>query len=308
MDIRHISLHQLRLFLSLGKHLSFTKAAEELYLTQPAVSIQIKRLEEAIGISLVDKMGKKIFLTSAGKEFFSAAQDIMDRLKVLSEDLTNMEKGITGPLNITAISTAKYFMPHFLGIFLKAYPGVEPSLNITNQSLVLQQLRDNIDDIVIMGRVPANDNKLVAHKFLDNPLIVVAPSDHPLAKEKNIPLKTISHERFISREAGSGTREARSRLFAEHGLATKTYMELGSSEAVKQAVMAGLGISVMSKHNLRLELEAGLVTILDVEHFPLEKTWYAVHLKGKKLSKTSQHFLEFLLNDGCRTWKNMFND
>nr|CAA6820411.1 MAG: RuBisCO operon transcriptional regulator CbbR [uncultured Thiotrichaceae bacterium] len=303
MDLRHISLHQLRLFLSLGKHLSFTRAAEELHLSQPAVSIQIKRLEESVGVPLVEKIGKKIFLTAAGKEFFSASQDVMDRLKVLSEDMTGMEKGVTGPLNIAAITTAKYFMPHFLGIFLRDYPDVEPSLTITNQSKVLQRLRDNLDDIVIMGRVPEDDMELEAKYFLDNPLVVVAPPDHHLAGRKNIPLEAISQERFLSRESGSGTRNARRKLFAEHGLSANIYMELGSAEAIKQAVMAGLGVSVMSKHNLRLELDAGLMTILDVEHFPLQRKWFAVHLKGKKLSNTSRRFLEFLLKDGNMIWQ-----
>ena len=306
MDLRHISLHQLRLFLSLGKHLSFTRAAQELHLTQPAVSIQIKRLEESVGIPLVEKMGKKIFLTSAGKEFFSASQDVMDRLKVLSEDLTGMEKGIAGPLNISAITTAKYFMPHFLGVFLRDYPDVEPSLTITNQSQILQRLKNNLDDIVIMGRIPDDDTELEAEYFLDNPLVVVAPIDHHLAGQKNIPLEAISRERFISREPGSGTRKARSKLFAEHGLKAKIYMELGSGEAIKQAVMAGLGVSVLSSHNLKLELEAGLLTILDVEHFPLQRHWYAVHVKGKKLSNTSRRFLEFLLKDSDLIWKGMF--
>lgn len=305
MDLRHISLHQLRLFLSLGKHLSFTRAAEELHLTQPAVSIQIKRLEDSVGISLVEKIGKKIFLTSAGKEFFSAAQEVMDRLKVLSEDLSGMEKGIAGPLNIAAITTAKYFMPHFLGIFLRDYPEVEPSLTITNQSKVLQRLKDNLDDIVIMGRVPEDDIELEVEYFLDNPLIVVAPPDHRLVGRKKIPLEAISQERFISREPGSGTREARTRLFSEQGLNANIYMELGSSEAIKQAVMAGLGISVLSKHNLKLELDAGLISILDVEHFPLLRHWYAVHLKGKQLSNTSRRFLEFLLKDGDMIWQDM---
>lgn len=307
MDLRHISLHQLRLFISLGKHLSFTRVAEELHLTQPAVSIQIKRLEDSVGIALVEKVGKKIFLTAAGKQLFSAAQEVVERLNVLSDDLVGMQKGISGPLNISAITTAQYFMPHFLGVFLRDYPDVEPSLTITNQSKILQRLKDNLDDIVIMGRVPENDISLNVDDFLDNPLVVVAPPEHHLAGRKKIPLETIAKERFISRELGSGTREARRKLFARHNLSANIYMELGSSEAVKQAVIAGLGLSVMSMHNLRLELDAGLVTILDVEHFPVQKQWYAVHLKNKKLSNTSSRFLAFLLKDGDAIWQDMFS-
>ena len=157
------------------------------------------------------------------------------------------------------------------------------------------------DDLVIMGTLPESMD-LEAEFFLDNPIVVVAPPDHPLVGKKSIPLARLAEERFISREPGSGTRAARTRLFAEHGVTIEPYMELGSSEAIKQAVMAGLGISVLSRHNLRLELEAGLIAVLDVEHFPLMRQWYAVHLKGKKLSSTARKFLDFLLQDGARYW------
>ncbi|MEZ5478191.1 MAG: LysR substrate-binding domain-containing protein, partial [Thiolinea sp.] len=297
------TLHQLRLFQSLGKHLSFTRAAEEMHLSQPAMSIQIKRLEESVGMPLVEKMGRRLFLTEAGREFFDAARDVLDRLKVLNEDMIGMEEGVKGPLNLAAITTAKYFMPHLLGAFLRDYPGVEPNLTITNQSKVVRRLEENRDDLVIMGRMP-EDMELEAEGFLDNPLVVIAPPDHPLVGRVQIPLERIAEERFLSRELGSGTREARRRLFAEHGLESKAaYMELGSGEAIKQGVMAGLGISVMSTHSLQLELEAGLLAVLDVQHFPLVRKWYAVHLKGKKLSNTSRRFLDFLLQDGARIWR-----
>ena len=268
MNLRHLTLHQLRLFNSLGKYLSYTRVAEEWHLSQPAVSIQIKRLEESVGLPLVELLGKKIFLTAAGNELFRATDDIFNRLNTLNDDMTGMEEGIKGPLSVGAITTAKYFMPHLLGSFMKDYPGVVPTLTITNQSMVIHRLEENMDDLVIMGSVPENLN-LKATYFMDNPLVVVAPPDHPLAGKKNIPLERIAEEQFISREAGSGTRAARKKLFAKHGLEAKTYMELGSIEAIKQAVMAGLGISVLSLHNLRLERDAGVISVLDVQHFPL---------------------------------------
>lgn len=302
MKLRHVTLHQLRLFQSLGTHLSYTRVAEELFLTQPAVSIQIKRLEESVGIPLVEQMGKKLFLTEAGKELFEASRDVLDRLRVLNEDMIGMEKGIKGPIKLSAITTAKYFMPHLLGAFLRDYPEVVPSLTITNQARVVERLEANLDDLVIMGTLPENMD-LEAEYFLDNPIVVVAHPDHPLVGQKNIPLARIAEERFLAREPGSGTRAARTRLFAEHGLAANVYMELGSSEAIKQAVMAGLGISVLSRHNLALELDSGLIAVLDVEHFPLTRQWYAVHLKGKKLSSTARMFLDFLLRDGASIWQ-----
>lgn len=302
MNLRHITLHQLRLFHSLGRHRSFTQAAEELHLSQPAMSIQIKRLEESIGLPMVEKIGKQLFLTEAGNALFVASQDILNRLDALQENMLGMEAGVQGPINIAAITTAKYFMPHLLGFFMRDYPDIVPNLTITNQSKIIQRLQENHDDLVIMGTVP-RDMGLEAEYFLDNPLVVIAPKDHPLASRKHIPLERIAKERFISREKGSGTREARRRLFEQHGLEDfKGYMELGSAEAIKQAVIAGLGISVLSKHNIRLEQEAGLLTILDVQHFPLMRKWYAVHHKDKKLSNTTRHFLDFLLNDGARIW------
>jgi len=302
LKLRHVTLHQMRIFVSLGRHMSFTRAAEELHLSQPAVSIQVKRLEESVGMPLVEQMGKRLYLTEAGKELFEACRDVLERLRVLDEDMTGLEEGVRGPLNLAAITTAKYFMPHLLGAFLRAHPAVEPRLTVTNQTRVFERLESNLDDLVILGTLPEN-LELEAAYFLDNPLVVVAPPDHPLVGEKRIPLARLLQERFLAREPGSGTRAARSRLFAEHGLTIRPYMELGSSEAIKQAVMAGLGISVLSLHNLRLELKCGLIAILDVEHFPLQRQWYAVHLKGKKLSATTRMFLEFLLKDGARIWQ-----
>lgn len=302
MKLRHVTLHQLRLFQSLGTHLSYTRVADELFLTQPAVSIQIKRLEESVGMPLVEQMGKRIYLTEAGKELFEASRDVLERLRVLNEDMTGMEQGVKGPISLAAITTAKYFIPHLLGAFLKDYPDVSPRITITNQARVRERLENNLDDMVIMGTLPENMD-LEAKYFLDNPIVVVAPPDHPLVGQKNIPLARIAEERFLAREPGSGTRAARTKLFEEHGLKANTYMELGSSEAIKQAVMAGLGISVLSRHNLRLELETGMLAVLDVEHFPLMRQWYAVHLKGKKLSNTARMFLDFLLTDGAQIWE-----
>ncbi len=302
MRLRNVTLHQLRLFHSLGTHLSYTRVAEELFLTQPAVSIQIKRLEESVGIPLVEQVGKRLFLTEAGRELFEASRDVLDRLQVLNEDMIGLEKGVKGPIKLSAITTAKYFMPHLLGVFLRDYPDVEPRLAITMQARVVERSESNLDDIVIMGTLPENLD-LEAEYFLDNPIVVVAHPDHPLVGQRNIPLARIAEERFLAREPGSGTRAARTRLFAEHGLSANVYMELGSSEAIKQAVMAGLGISVLSRHNLRLEMESGLLAVLDVEHFPLIRKWYAVHLKGKKLSPTARMFRDFLLQDGRRIWE-----
>lgn len=307
MNIKHITIHQMRLFHSLATHLSFTKVANKLHLSQSGVSIQIKRLAESVGTPLIEKIGKKIYLTDAGKELYAATDDVLNRLELLNNEIQDMGESIKGPLKISGITTSKYFMPHLLGRFLKKYPDVEPSLTISNQTKVTQRLKDNLDDIYMIGKFPL-DMELEANYFLDNPLVLVAPPNHPLANEKNIPLSTIAKERFISREEGSGTRAFRTHLFKESSLKANTYMELGSAEAIKQAVMAGLGISVLSLHNLQLELEAGLLTVLDADHFPIKRKWYAVHLKEKRLSLTAQKFLDFLLNEGTNNLRQETHD
>ncbi|KAG1694967.1 HTH-type transcriptional activator CmpR [Nymphon striatum] len=218
-----------------------------MHLSQPAMSIQIKRLEESVGLPLVDKVGMKIYLTEAGKELAETTLDVLDRLD-----------------------------------------NVEPNLTITNQATVIQRLEENIDDLVVMGRKP-NHLELESQEFLENPLVLIAPINHPLAQEKNISLERIATERFISRELGSGTREALRHLFSEHELEVKPYMELGSAEAIKQAVMVGLGVSIMSLHNLQLELEVNKLTILDIKHFPLQRKWY-VSAHGKPLASLDPEF------------------
>ncbi len=295
--IRHVTLRQLQIFETVVRLGGYTRAAEALHLTQPTVSMQIKKLNEAIGCPLLEQVGRHIHPTAAGTEVYEAAQDILKRMQSLGEATSELELVVKGPLRIAVITTAKYFMPHLLGAFITSYPEVEPILKVTNRSRVLERLRSNEDDLLIMGQVP-DDIAVEAHPFIDNELVVVANASHPLTKCSDITLQQLHKERFLAREAGSGTRLAINRLFAEQGLNIQPYMELGSSEAIKQAVMAGLGISVLSRHNLRLELEHKHIAILDVKGFPLFYRWYAVHLKGKQLSLVSRTFLNFLLEQG----------
>jgi LysR family transcriptional regulator, low CO2-responsive transcriptional regulator len=295
----HLTLQQLRLFEAVARHRSFTRAAEELFLTQPAVSIQVKRLEEGVGLPLFEQVGKRIFLTSAGEEMYGAAREILGRLKGLEGAMDDLHGKVKGPLRIAVVTTAKYFMPHLLGTFLREHAEVEPSLTVTNRARVLERLAANLDDLTIMGRTPESlDVEMAA--FLENPLVPVASPDHPLAEERGIPLERLARERFLIREKGSGTRYALDRLLAERGLEIRPYMELGSGEAIKQGVMAGIGVSVLSMHSLRLEQAAGLLKVLDVEGFPLVRQWYCVYPKGKRLSNTARTFLSFLLQPGTR--------
>ncbi len=295
--IRHVSLRQMQIFEAVVRLGSYTRAAEELHLSQPTVSMQVKKLCETIGYPLIEKLGNQLHTTDIGKEVYASTKDVLRSMAALGESTAALGGVVKGPLRMAVITSAKYFMPHLLGAFINQYPDVQPILKVTNRSRVLERLHSNEDDLLIMGQVPEG-LAVEAHPFIDNELVVVASPNHPLTQSKSITLEQLSKERFLVRESGSGTRLAIDRLFAEQGLNVQTYMDLGSSEAIKQAVMAGLGISVLSKHNLRLELAGHHIAILDVEGFPLFYRWYAVHLKGKKLSLASQTFLEFLLEQG----------
>ena len=293
----HLTLQQLRLFESVVRNRSFTRASEEMHLTQPAVSIQIKRLEEQADLPLLEHVGKKIFPTAAGKAMYAAANDILGRVARLDDEMQVLKGEVSGPLQITVVSTGKYFMPHLLGHFLQRHPGVEPKLKFTNRARVVERLMNNEDDFVVMGQVP-EDARLTAYPFLENILGFVAPPDHPLAGRKGLTLQDLASEHFISREQGSGTRLVLERMLEKEGLELELYMELSSSEAIKQAVLAGLGIALVSLHSVRLEQESGKLVELDVQDFPVRRRWYAVHLQGKRLSLVAQSFLDFILEEG----------
>lgn len=296
--IRHVTLRQMQIFEAVVRLGGYTRAAEALHLTQPTVSMQIKKLSETLGgLPLIEQVGRRIHPTAAGLEVYAAAQDILDRMVSLGNSTAELEGMVKGPLRIAVITTAKYFMPHMLGAFIAQYPQVEPQLTVTNRAKVIERLKSNEDDLIIMGQVP-QQLTVQAHPFIDNELLVVAPPDHPLCGVDNISLEQLSQHRFLVREPGSGTRQAVDRLFAEQGITITPYMELGSSEAIKQGVMAGLGLSVLSRHNLHLELAGKHIAILEVKGFPLKRRWYAVHLKSKKLSLVARNFLDFLLRQG----------
>ncbi len=296
--INHWTLQQLRLFEAAAWHRSYTRAAEELCLTQPAVHIQVRRLEEIVGLPLIERVGKKLLLTRAGEEVYAATVAVMGQLRALTGEIADMKGKVAGPLKMAVVTSAKFFMPHFLGLFVQDYPDVAPQLTVTNRARVLERLAENQDDFVVMGQIP-NDMDLTVRPFMDNLLVVVAHPDHRLAGTADIPLEEIVRERFLLREVGSGTRMSAAQMFSEHGLTVEPYMELGSSEAIKQAIMAGLGVSVLALSSLELELEAQRLVILDVAGFPLHRTWYAVHLQGKHLGLTASVFLDFLVKEGA---------
>jgi DNA-binding transcriptional LysR family regulator len=295
--VNHWTLQQFRLFEAVARHRNYTRAAEELFLTQPAVHIQVKRLEDSMGLPLIGRAGKKLLLTRAGEEVYVASKEVTARLQALSDALTDMKGKVAGPLKIAVVSSAEYFIPRFLGSFVHRYPEVQPHLTVTNRARVLERLSNNLDDFVVLGQIPDHLD-LLAQPFMDNPLVLAAHPQNPLTREKQVPLGRLITERFLLREPGSGTRSSVERLFSGHGLVLRPYMELGSTEAIKQAIMANLGISIVPLGSVELEVTAGRIAIVDVEGFPMVRLWHAVHLGGKRLGLTAGTFLEFLVREG----------
>lgn len=297
--VRNLTLRQMQIFETVVRLGGFTRAAEALNLSQPTVSMQVKKLSETLGLPLLEQVGRKCYPTDAGREVYETTCEILRRIVALDDLANNLRHEVKGELRIAVITTAKYFMPHLLGAFIVKYPEVQPILTVTNRDKVLKRLKSNRDDLLIMGQVPS-EFPVKAFPIIDNEMVVVAPPGHRLVGQRDISLNRLSDERFLVRESGSGTRQAVERLFQEHGASITPYMELGSSEAIKQGVMAGLGISVLARRNLSLELAGNHIAILDVKGFPLIRSWYAVHLSGKKLSLVASTFLEFILNESGR--------
>jgi DNA-binding transcriptional LysR family regulator len=291
--MRHTTLRQLEVFEAIARLGSFTRAAEELHLTQPTVSMQIRKLTDAVGLPLFEQVGKKVYLTEAGRALHDFSRQIFDHFTRFEMLLANFKGLKQGRLRLGVITTAKYVIPRLLGPFCRDYPGIDVTMEVSNREHILERLQDNEDDLYILGQPPEGSDA-VAEPFLANPLIVLAPMDHPLASKHNIPLKRLAEEPFLLREAGSGTRMALEQLFARHHLKIKVRMELGSNETIKQAVMGGLGLSVLSRHTLVLDAAAERLAILDVQGFPIERQWYLAYPKGKQLSVVAAAFLEFL--------------
>lgn len=292
----HVTLRQLKVFEAVARHLNFTRAAEELHLSQPAVSMQIKQLEDSVGLALFEQLGKRIYLTHAGREMHQYSRSIAQLLDEAAEIMQSLKGLQGGHLAISVASTANYFATRLLAAFVKAHPSTTFSLDVTNRESLLRQLEANERDLVIMGR-PPEDADLLAEAFMDNPLVVIAPPDHPLVQQQPVPLAQLQDEPFVVREAGSGTRIAMERYFGERGVRITTGMEMTSNEAIKQAVEAGLGLGIVSLHTLALELETRRLAVMDVESFPIPRHWYVVHRKGKRLSPVAEAFKRYVLEE-----------
>ncbi len=290
----NMTFRQLKVFESAARHLSYTRAAEELHLSQPGVSMQIKQLEDVAGLPLFEQIGKKMHLTAAGREIYAYSTSIghmLDEAEVVLDELKGLQ---SGRLAISVATTASHFATRLLAAFSQRYKDVTISLDITNRASLREQLEANRPDLVIMGQ-PPEGVEVEAEAFMENPLVMIAPPEHALASEKQIDLARFEDEQFVVRETGSGTRSAIERFFTEHQVSFHTGIEMSSNEAIKQAVEAGLGLGIVSIHTLELELETRRLQVLDVKGFPIERYWYVIQRKGKRLSPVAQAFKTFVL-------------
>ena len=296
--MRNATLRQLRTFAEVARRLSFTAAAKALHLTQPAVSMQVRQLEEAAGLPLVEQLGRRVHLTDAGRELLRYAGGIADLMREAEEAMRALQGIGGGELSIAVTSTAKYFAPRLLAEFRRRHPEVRLRLAVSNREAVVRALTDNAVDLAVMGRPPRGlDTDAAA--FAKHPIAVIAAPDHPLAGRRRLPLEALAGETFIIRERGSGTRAAMEHVFAERAFRARETMEMSSNETIKQAVMAGMGIAFLSTHTIGLELRAGRLVLLAVSGLPVMREWYVIHRRGKRLSPAAQAFKSFLLEQGA---------
>jgi DNA-binding transcriptional LysR family regulator len=295
--MKNATLRQLKVFEAVARNLSFSRAAEELHLTQPAVSIQVNKLEDHAGLPLFEQLGKKIHLTPAGVEMLHSSRIIIQQFKEVEEAMAQF-KGISGgKLNVAVISAGDYFFPRLLVEFARRHSGVTLDFGVCNREELLNQLTDNLTDLAVMVRPPL-DMDTVSEAFAPHPYVVVAAPDHPLASKKRIPLSRVASEPFVVREKGSDTWNSMEEGFGDHLADLNIAMEIKSTETIKQAVIAGMGVSFLSAHTISRELQVGSLTVLDVQGFPLMLHWYVVHRRNKRLTPVAQAFKDFLMSDG----------
>lgn len=290
--LKHGTLPQLSVFEAVARLGSFTKAAEELYMAQPTVSVQMKKLSETVGLPLIEQIGKGIHLTETGRVIQASCNDIFNTLARVEQELANIRGMNTGRLQLAVSTPGKYFAPRVLAEFVKQHPNVEVSLQIHNRTALLERMSKNLDDLYIFAS-PPDEVDVVTQVILPNPMVPFAHADNPLVREKRIPFARFAAEPFLMREPGSGTRMIARQVFAEHDCEPKIRMELSTNEAIKQAIIAGLGVSIMSRYTLGLDVAHEQLAVLDVEGFPLEHNWVFAYPVGKQLSVVAQGFMDF---------------
>lgn len=291
--LRHATLRQLQIFLAAAEHQSFARAAEVLHLTQPAVSMQMAQLSEALGVALFERRGRNLALTHAGQTLVPYVERVAQTLREAGEALDALQGLRHGKLRIALVTTTRYFAPRLVAQFRQEHPQIELEVSIASREGVIAQLESNHADLAIMGRPPAH-LPIVAEAFAKHPHGVIASPDHPLAGKRRIAPSRIAQEPFIAREAGSGTRHAMDQYFAEHQLDPPLVQEMTSNESIKQAVMAGMGLAFISLHTVSLEHQTGHLVLLDLKGLPVVRSWYVLHRANRSLSPAAVAFKKFM--------------
>ncbi len=292
--IRNVTLRQLQIFAVAAQHLNFARASEELHLTQPAVWMQVKQLEDLVGLPLFEKIGRKMYLTTAGDEMRQTAATILAEIRRTEERIALLAGGRGGTIALAVVSTGKYFVPRLLALFRAQEPEVEVNLTVANRDQLVHMLARNEVDLCVMGRPPA-ELDTVAEAFAPHPHVVIASPEHPLARTRGVTAQQLAQETLLLREPGSGSRTVMEGYFAAHRVEPRHTVMMGSSETIKQAVMANMGLAFISLHTLALELRTGDLVILDVPGTPLMRDWHVVRLANKKLSPSADALRAFIV-------------
>ncbi|GLX84877.1 transcriptional regulator [Thalassotalea loyana] len=289
------TIRQLQLFSALVETQSVSKVAQRMYIAQPSVSIQLKKLSELLGVELYHQRGKKIVITEVGQTVYNAAQQIANNFENLSIELNAFNGLQAGTLRLCIVSTAQNFMPRILGPFCRQYPNIDVELSIRNRKTVIERAMQNRDDFYVLSHCP-DDLALNKVPFLDNDLVVIAPERHELTRKAQVSLNRIQHYPFILREKGSGTRTTIDKFCQKHNISLRQRMMVESNDAIKNMVAEGLGLAILSRHSVENGSNQGIVT-LAVEHFPIVSDWYLVHSKQRKLSLLAQAFSDYIKNE-----------
>lgn len=296
--VRTLTLRQLQIFVVAARHLSYARAAEELHLTPPAVSMQLKQLEDNVGLPLFERIGRGVALTGAGELLVRHALRVLGEVNDAEANLLAMAGAETGRISVGLVSTAKYFMPRLLARFAQEHPGIDVQFSVGNREALLQRLHDNAIDLAVTGRTP-DEYDAHAEPVASHPYVLIGPADHPLRDARRFDLHELRHDTFLLREEGSGSRRVAEEMFRNHLFTPARTIGMGSNETIKQAVMAGMGVSLISLHTLPLELKTGEVSMLDVIGTPIERTWYVVHMNAKRLLPAGRKFRGFLLDEAA---------
>jgi DNA-binding transcriptional LysR family regulator len=297
--LKNATLRQLRVFESAARHLSLTRAAEELHLTPPAVSIQIRQLEAHAKAELFERVGRRLRLTEAGEEVLTHTRQVLGHIRAAEEAIAGLGSLEQGLLDVGVINAGDHFFPWLVAAFRERHPKIRTRLAVGNRDELLERLAAHALDLAVMSH-PPTERGFVAESFAPHPHVIVGPAGHALAKKRSISLAQMAEEPMITREEGSATRLAMDQWFAERGIVPRIDMEIASNETIKQAVAAGFGVGFLSQHCVEQEVALGKLAILRVEGFPVMRQWYVVHRRGRRLPRIAEAFARFIVQEGAR--------